>query len=82
MNNRQKAILRFMMNVNSKLPFEYYYSEENGNINLIYYYGNRTAVKVPNKKEKSFVKSLDAACFNSNQQITKVIIPNGIEAIY
>ena len=82
MNSRQKAILRFMMNINSKLPFDYYYSEENRNINLVYYYGNRIVVKVPNKKENSFVKSLDAACFNANQKITKVIIFNGIEAIY
>lgn len=82
MNGREKAILRFMMNINGKLPFEYYYSEENGNINLVYYYGNKAVVKVPNKRENSFVKSLDAACFNANQKITKVVISNGIESIY
>lgn len=82
MNSRQKAILRFMMNAGSKIPFDYYYSEENRNINLIYYYGDKITLKVPSKKGSSSISSLDTACFNANQQITKAVISNGIEAIY
>lgn len=82
MNSRQKAILRFMMSVNSKAPFDYYYSEENENINLIYYYGDKTTLRVLSRKGSSSVSSLDTACFNANQHITRVVISNGIEAIY
>lgn len=82
MNSRQKAILRFMMNINGKLPFEYYYSEENGNINLVYYYGNSKNVRIPNNYNDAPITTIDPSCFAANKNIKNATIAEGIEAIY
>lgn len=81
MTDRQKNILKFMMKNNNSKLFEYFYEDRDG-INLIYYYGIENKISIPKIFDKKKIISLDAACFNSNKQIIKIIIPDGIEAIY
>lgn len=81
MNSRQQKILFYMNNIHIKSSFDFYYSDGN-EIDLIYYYGNKNKIKIPNLYNGMKIKSIESSCFNSNQEITDLVIAEGIEAIY
>lgn len=80
MNNKQEAILKYMM-LNCPPPFDFIYFLED-DINLVFYYGNKTKLNIPNNYQKTPIREINSTCFAANDDITKVKIPEGITAIY
>lgn len=80
MNNRQKAILKYMM-LNNPPPFDFIYFLED-DINLILYYGSKAKLNIPNNYKKDNITEINSTCFNVNDDIQSIKIPEGITAIY
>ena len=81
MNNRQKKILAYMM-LNCPPPFDFLYKTDNGEIDLIYYYGNSKNIRIPNNYKSTPITTIDPSCFAANKNIKSATIAEGIEAIY
>ena len=81
MNNRQKKILAYMM-LNCQPPFDFLYKTDNGEIDLIYYYGNSKNIRIPNNYNNVPIAAIDISCFFNNKNLESVTIAEGIKAIY
>lgn len=80
MNNREKMILKYMM-LNRMPPFEYRYFNEDGVIDLIFYFGDKSKVNVPKSYKKTPIKKIRNSCYCYNEKINEAIIQEGIEVI-
>ena len=82
MNNRERKIRMSMMPDAQASSFDFLYKTDNGEIDLIYYYGNSKNIKIPNSYNDVPVTTIDPSCFATNKNIKSVTIAEGIEAIY
>lgn len=82
MNNRQRKIRMSMMPDAQASSFDFLYKTDNGEIDLIYYYGNSKNIKIPNNYNNVPITTIDPSCFAANKNIKNATIAEGIEAIY
>lgn len=82
MNNRQRKIRMSMMPDAQASSFDFLYKTDNGEIDLIYYYGNSKNIRIPNNYNDVPVTTIDPSCFAANKNIKSATITEGIEAIY
>lgn len=82
MNNRQRKIRMSMMPDAQASSFDFLYKTDNGEIDLIYYYGNSKNIKIPNNYNDVPITTIDPSCFAANKNIKNATIAEGIEAIY
>lgn len=82
MNNRQRKIRISMMPDAQASSFDFLYKTDNGEIDLIYYYGNSKNIRIPNNYNDAPITTIDPSCFAANKNIKNATIAEGIEAIY
>ena len=82
MNNRQRKIRMSMMPDAQASSFDFLYKTDNGEIDLIYYYGNAKNIRIPNNYNDVPIASIDISCFFNNENLESVTIAEGIKAIY
>ena len=82
MNNRQRKIRISMMPDAQASSFDFLYKTDNGEIDLIYYYGNSKNIRIPNNYNDVPITTIDPSCFAANKNIKNATIAEGIEAIY
>lgn len=82
MNNRQRKIRMSMMPDAQASSFDFLYKTDNGEIDLIYYYGNSKNIRIPNNYNDAPITTIDPSCFAANKNIKNATIAEGIEAIY
>lgn len=64
------------------LPFDFLYKTDNGEIDLVYYYGDSKSIRIPNSYKTVPITTIDPSCFTANENIKSATIAKGIEAIY
>lgn len=80
-----EKIRYFMLLLDSEHEIEdtnyLWYLDENDELTLVYYYGTYQNVKVPKQIEGHTVRYIAATCYNYNQNILSITIPEGIMTI-
>lgn len=66
--------------INMNYTFDYIYSQDD-TISLIYYTGRGSTVAIPASNDGVYVRNIESSCFNSNSDIVRVSIAEGVESI-
>lgn len=78
---QQQKIIYFLL-LGEKEDTNYiWFADGNGDATLVYYYGNKSVIRVPKKIGGHPVKYIAPTCYNNKNFITTIIVHSGIITI-